>query len=111
MVERVDGAVGVAFANHAHDQGFDAGRLDLDVDGDINTNCIENGGERWDLDVLIQSELFELVIGEVGDAMAREPIRVDNGIVVHDHCPIPRRVDVELDCFSPQLDRAEERRD
>ena len=111
VVERVYGAGGVAFTDHAHDERLDAERLDLDVDGDISPNCIKNGGERRDLDILIQSELSELVISELGDAMTREAIRVDDRIVVHDDGAIARCVDVELDCLGPQLDAAEEGRD
>jgi len=111
VVKRVYRAVGVAFANHAHDERLDAQRLDLDVDGDTSTNCIENCGERGDLDVLIQPELPELVIGELGDAMPGEAVGVDDRIVVHDDGSIPRCVDIELYCFGSQLDGAEERRD
>ena len=111
VVERVDGTVGIAFANHAHDERLDAGRLDLDVDGNISTDCIENCGERGDLDVLVQSELPELVVAELGDAMAREAVGVDDRIVVDDDGAVAGCVDVELDCLGPQLDGAEKCRD
>jgi hypothetical protein len=107
----VYGAVGVAFADHAHDERLDAERLDLDVDSDISPNCVKNGGKRRDLDILIQSELSELVISELGDAMTREAIGVDDRIVVHDDGAIARCVDVQLDRFGAQLDGAEEGRD
>ena len=108
VVESVDRAIGTRLTYAPHDKRLDVSRLDLDVNFGAIPDGVENRVKRRNLDPVPERKPAQIRGREVDNFSARRSGRVHLGIVVYDHDPVARGVDIELDRVRSQVDRSEE---
>ena len=109
VVERVHCARSFGFAYAARDQWLDVARLDLDVHDGPVADDIERLGEGRNARAVGERKFLELRCRQFGDRLPRGLLRmpgVNDGIVVNDDNPVPRRVHIQLYAIGSQLDGA-----
>jgi hypothetical protein len=109
VIEGVDSAGCLRFADAARDQQLDIPGLDLDVNDCSVAHHIERFGERRNARPVCKWELFEVCCRQLGDGLSRGSLWVscvNYGIVVNDDDAVQRRVHIELYPVRAQLDGA-----
>lgn len=110
VVERMHGAVPLMLADNPDHQRLDGCRLDLDIDHGVTSDCIEDSGERRNLDPVIESEIGEVGSAQVGDRTWWMIDCVNDRVVVDDYHSVAGGVDVQLDGLGANFYGAEKGR-